>query len=81
MVRLCYHEDKAVRLEAIWSFCNSTKVVSDDKILKMVQNGVLKLFADSLSVRSDEDSEIILIVCEGLKSIFNRQESIKKLVS
>lgn len=73
LFKLCYHESMDVRKEAIWSFCNSTKVSTDEKIIKMIENGILKLFADCLAIK--EDSEIVLIVFEGIKSIFGRKDS------
>jgi hypothetical protein len=76
---LCYHENVKIRTEAVWSFCNATKVSSDEKVYKMVQNGILKIFADCLTTK--DDASIVLIVFEGIKNIFNREASISDLAN
>lgn len=77
LMKLCYHENTAIRTEAVWSFCNATKVSSDERVYKMVQNNILKLFADCLAIK--DDASIVLIIFEGVKNIFNRRDKILAL--
>lgn len=72
--QLCYHDNSNVRTEAIWNFCNACKVCDAQKVYKMVQNGIFKLFADALDPINPPDT--ILIVFQGLKHIFNKQQEI-----
>lgn len=74
LLSFCYHTNPDIQREAIWNFCNATKVISNERIYKMVQNNIFKLFADCLAIR--DNPSLTLIVFEGLKNVFNKQESI-----
>lgn len=68
LISFCYNnKELALKREAIWCICNITKVGSNTRKKGLIENGILKMFSENLEMQ--EDSQILLIILEGLENL------------
>lgn len=69
LMKMCKHDNKHVRKEAIWSICNVTSQGGRQEITSLIENGVLAMFSYNLTM--DQNPDVLKTILEALENILD----------
>lgn len=72
LVQYAHSDNLEIKKEATWALCNATKHASNEQIRFMVQNGLILLFNDLMTL--NQRDEILLTVLEAFKFVLDKAE-------